>query len=82
LGQTIVIPILLATLIASAFLISTSDKDSLGCRGVACLAAVAVVLGRLFTTRAATDFAMAFSQYREPFIVRSLTPHPGCGAWA
>lgn len=72
LGQPIVIPILLATLIA----ISLSRILDLSDNGVphwvavalACLAAVAVVTGLGFlTTRAATDFAMAFSQYREPF---------------
>jgi len=72
LGQPIVIPILLATLIA----ISLSKILDLSDRGLphwvavalACLAAVAVVMGLGFlTTRAATDFALAFSQYREPF---------------
>jgi len=72
LGQPIVIPILLATLIA----ISLSKILDLTERGVphwvtvalACLAAVAVVTGLGFlTTRAATDFAMAFSQYRGDF---------------
>jgi len=72
LGQPIVIPILLATLIA----ISLSKILDLADKGLpywvavalACLAAVAVVTGLGFlTTRAATDFAMAFSEYREPF---------------
>ena len=72
LGRPIVIPILLATLIA----ISLSKILDLTDRGLpnwaavtlACLAAVAVVMGLGFlTTRAATDFALAFSQYREPF---------------
>jgi len=72
LGQPIVIPILLATLIA----ISLSKILDLTEKGLpywaavslACLAAVGVVgtLGFL-TTRAATDFAMAFSQYRGDF---------------
>lgn len=72
LGQPIVIPILLATLIA----ISLSKILDLSDRGLphraavslAVLAAVAVVtvLGFL-TTRAATDFALAFSQYRGDF---------------
>lgn len=72
LGQPIVIPILLATLIA----ISLSKILDLTRRwlphwaavALAVLAAIAVVtvLGFL-TTRAATDFAMAFSQYREDF---------------
>jgi predicted PurR-regulated permease PerM len=72
LGQPIVIPILLATLIA----ISLSKIIDLSERGlphgvavaVACLAAVAVVSGLGFlTTRAATDFALAFGQYRGDF---------------
>ena len=72
LGQPIVIPILLATLIA----ISLSKILDLSDRGLphwaavtlAVLAAVAVVTGLGFlTTRAATDFAMAFSQYRGDF---------------
>jgi predicted PurR-regulated permease PerM len=72
LGQPIIIPILLATLIS----ISLSKILDLADKGLpywvavalACLAAVAVVTGLGFlTTRAATDFAMAFSQYREPF---------------
>ncbi len=72
LGQPIVIPILLATLIA----ISLSKILDLAERGLphwaavslAVLAAVTVVtvLGFL-TTRAATDFALAFSQYRDDF---------------
>jgi predicted PurR-regulated permease PerM len=72
LGRPIVIPILLATLIA----ISLSKIIDLSERGlphwvavaVACLAAVAVVSGLGFlTTRAATDFALAFGQYRGDF---------------
>jgi len=72
LGQPIIIPILLATLIS----ISLSKILDLADKGLpywvavalACLAVVAVVTGLGFlTTRAATDFAMAFSQYREPF---------------
>ena len=72
LGQPIVIPILLATLIA----ISLSKILDLSDRGLphwiavalACLAAVAVVTALGFlTTRAATDFALAFTQYREDF---------------
>lgn len=72
LGQPIVIPILLATLIA----ISLSKILDLSERGlphwaavaIAVAAAVAVVtiLGFL-TARAATDFAFAFSEYREDF---------------
>ena len=72
LGQPIVIPVLLATLIA----ISLSKILDLQERGLpswaavtlAVLAAVTVVtlLGFL-TTRAATDFALAFSQYRDDF---------------
>jgi len=72
LGRPIVIPVLLATLIA----ISLSKIIDLSERGlphsvavaVACLAAVAVVSGLGFlTTRAATDFALAFGQYRGDF---------------
>lgn len=72
LGQPIVIPILLATLIA----ISLSTIIDLSERGLphwvavalACLAAVTVVSGLGFlTTRAATDFALAFGQYRGDF---------------
>lgn len=72
LGQPIVIPILLATLIA----ISLSKILDLAEKGLpywiavslACLAAVAVVMALGFlTTRAATDFAMAFGQYRDDF---------------
>ncbi|MFZ1863665.1 MAG: AI-2E family transporter [Polyangiales bacterium] len=72
LGQPIVIPVLLATLIA----ISLSRILDLSERGlphwaavlVAVLAAVAVVMGLGFlTTRAATDFAMAFGHYRADF---------------
>ncbi len=72
LGRPIVIPILLATLIA----ISLSKILDLTARGaphwvavaLACLAAVAVVTGLGFlTTRAATDFALAFGQYRGDF---------------
>ena len=72
LGRPIVIPVLLATLIA----ISLSKILDLGERVlphwvavvIAVLAAVAVVtvLGFL-TTRAATDFAFAFTQYRGDF---------------
>ncbi len=69
LGRPIVIPLLLATLIA----ISLSKIVDLSEKGLprwftvllACLAAVAVVMGLGFlTTRAATDFASAFGQYR------------------
>ncbi len=72
LGQPIVIPVLLATLIA----ISLSKIVDLSDRGLphwaavslAVLAAVAVVTGLGFlTTRAATDFALAFSEYRDDF---------------
>ena len=72
LGRPIVIPILLATLIA----ISLSKILDLTERGaphwvavaLACLAAVTVVTGLGFmTTRAATDFALAFGQYRGDF---------------
>ena len=72
LGQPIVIPVLLATLIA----ISLSKILDLADRGLphwaavvlAVLAAVAVVTALGFlTTRAATDFALAFSQYRDDF---------------
>lgn len=69
LARPIVIPVLLATLIA----ISLSKIVDLSEKGLprwltvllACLAAVAVVMGLGFlTTRAATDFALAFTQYR------------------
>jgi len=69
LGRPIVIPVLLASLIA----ISLSRIVDLTERGlprwaavvIACFAAVTVVLGLGFlTTRAATDFALAFAQYR------------------
>jgi predicted PurR-regulated permease PerM len=72
LGQPIVIPVLLATLIA----ISLSKILDLTQRGLpnwaavslACLAAVTVVMSLGFlTTRAATDFAMAFGQYSQDF---------------
>ena len=72
LGQPIVIPVLLASLIA----ISLSKILDLTQKGLpnwaavslACLAAVAVVMALGFlTTRAATDFAMAFGQYRDDF---------------
>lgn len=72
LGQPIVIPILLSILIA----ISLSKILDLVDRGVphwaavslAVLAAVAVVMALGFmTTRAATDFALAFGQYRDDF---------------
>ncbi len=69
LGQPIVIPILLATLIAIS-LSKILDLTEKGVPqwlaiGLACLAAIAVVTGLGFlTTRAATDFALAFSQYR------------------
>ena len=72
LGQPIVIPVLLATLIA----ISLSKILDLSARGLphwaavslAVLAAATVVTGLGFlTTRAATDFAFAFSQYRGDF---------------
>jgi len=72
LGEPIVIPVLLATLIAISLskILELSDKGLPHWIAVvlACLAAVAVVTGLGFlTTRAATDFALAFSQYREPF---------------
>jgi len=72
LGQPIVIPVLLATLIA----ISLSKILDLSERGLphwvavllAVLAAVAVVTALGFlTTRAATDFALAFGEYRGDF---------------
>jgi len=72
LGQPIVIPVLLATLIA----ISLSKILDLSERGLprwfavslAVLAAATVVTALGFlTTRAATDFALAFSQYRDDF---------------
>ncbi|MBW1830809.1 MAG: AI-2E family transporter [Deltaproteobacteria bacterium] len=72
LGQPIVIPILLAILIA----ISLSKILDLAEKGVpywvavslACFAAVTVVTALGFlTTRAATDFALAFGQYRGDF---------------
>ena len=72
LGQPIVIPVLLSVLIA----ISLSKILDLTDRGVphwiavslAVLAAVAVVTALGFmTTRAATDFALAFGQYRDDF---------------
>jgi len=72
LGQPIVIPVLLATLIA----ISLSRIVDLSERGLphwfavslAVLAAIMVVMGLGYlTTRAATDFAMAFGQYRDDF---------------
>jgi predicted PurR-regulated permease PerM len=72
LGQPIVIPVLLATLIA----ISLSKILDLSDRGLphwaavslAVFAAVAVVTGLGFlTTRAATDFAFAFGAYRGDF---------------
>ncbi|MDH3729153.1 MAG: AI-2E family transporter [Myxococcales bacterium] len=70
LGRPIVIPVLLATLIA----ISLSRIADLSEKGLprwltvllACLAAVAVVMGLGFLiTRAATDFGSAFGQYRD-----------------
>ncbi|MDH3625333.1 MAG: AI-2E family transporter [Myxococcales bacterium] len=70
LGRPIVIPVLLATLIA----ISLSKIVDLSEKGLprwltvllACLAAVTVVMGLGFlTTRAATDFGSAFGQYRD-----------------
>ncbi len=72
LGQPIVIPVLLATLIAISLskIIDLSEKGlpHWAAVSLACLAAVAVVsaLGFL-TTRAATDFALAFGQYRDDF---------------
>jgi len=72
LGQPIIIPILLSVLIA----ISLSKILDLADRGVphwvavflAVLAAIAVVTALGFmTTRAATDFALAFGQYRGDF---------------
>jgi predicted PurR-regulated permease PerM len=72
LGQPIVIPILLATLIAISLskILDLSDKGlpHWAAVALACLAAVAVVTGLGFlTTRAATDFAMAFTEYRDDF---------------
>ncbi|MGB8329078.1 MAG: AI-2E family transporter [Polyangiales bacterium] len=72
LGQPIVIPVLLATLIAISLskILDLTDKGLPYWVAVAlaCLAAVSVVTGLGFlTTRAATDFALAFSQYRDPF---------------
>ncbi|MDH3200417.1 MAG: AI-2E family transporter [Myxococcales bacterium] len=69
LGRPIVIPVLLASLIAISLskIVDLSDKGLPRWLTVllACLAAVAVVMGLGFlTTRAATDFASAFSQYR------------------
>lgn len=72
LGKPIVIPILLATLIAISLskILDLTEKGLpyWAAVGLACFAAVAVVgaLGFL-TTRAATDFALAFSQYRGDF---------------
>lgn len=72
LGRPIVIPVLLATLIAISLskIIDLSEKGlpHWAAVSLACLAAVAVVsaLGFL-TTRAATDFALAFGQYRDDF---------------
>ena len=72
LGKPIVIPILLSTLIA----ISLSKILDLTKRGLphwaavmlAVFAAVSVVMALGFlTTRAATDFALAFGQYRGDF---------------
>jgi predicted PurR-regulated permease PerM len=72
LGQPIVIPILLATLIAISLskILDLTDKGlpNWAAVSLACLAAVAVVTALGFlTTRAATDFALAFGQYREDF---------------
>ena len=72
LGQPIVIPILLATLIAISLskILDLADKGlpHWAAVALACFAAVAVVTGLGFlTTRAATDFALAFSQYSEDF---------------
>lgn len=72
LGQPIVIPILLATLIAISLskILDLTEKGlpSWVAVSLAVLAAVTVVTALGFlTTRAATDFAMAFSQYRGDF---------------
>ncbi|MGB5695558.1 MAG: AI-2E family transporter [Polyangiales bacterium] len=72
LGRPIVIPILLAALIAISLskILDLTDKGIPHWAAVliACLAAVAVVTGLGFlTTRAATDFAMAFAQSRADF---------------
>jgi predicted PurR-regulated permease PerM len=72
LGQPIVIPILLAALIAMSLstILDLADKGlpNWAAVSLACLAAVAVVMGLGFlTTRAATDFALAFSEHRQDF---------------
>jgi predicted PurR-regulated permease PerM len=72
LGRPIVIPILLAGLIAISLskILDLTDKGLPHWAAVliACFAAVAVVTGLGFlTTRAATDFAMAFTQSRADF---------------
>jgi len=72
LGEPIVIPILLAALIAISLskILDLSDKGlpHWAAVSLACLAAIAVVAALGFvTTRAATDFASAFSQYRGDF---------------
>ncbi len=72
LGQPIVIPVLLATLIAISLskILDLTEKGlpSWATVSLACLAAVAVVTGLGFlTTRAATDFALAFGQYHGDF---------------
>ena len=70
LGRPIVIPVMLATLIAISLskIVDLTDKGLPRWLTVllACFAAVAVVMGLGFlTTRAATDFASAFGQYRD-----------------
>jgi predicted PurR-regulated permease PerM len=72
LGQPIVIPILLAALIAMSLstILDLTEKGIPNWTAVslACLAAVTVVMGLGFlTTRAATDFAFAFREYRQDF---------------
>ena len=72
LGQPIVIPVLLASLIAISLskILDLTQKGlpNWAADSLACIAAVAVVMALDFlTTRAATDFAMAFGQYRDDF---------------
>lgn len=72
LGQPIVIPILLAALIAVSLstILDLTDKGlpNWAAVSLACLAAITVVMGLGFlTTRAATDFALAFSEHRQDF---------------
>jgi len=72
LGQPIVIPILLATLIAISLskILDLTEKGlpNWAAVSLAVFAAVAVVMTLGFlTTRAATDFAFAFSEYQDDF---------------